>query len=208
MARKKSGGSLLMGLVVDTGKAISAAHKAAVKERERQERLAIQRENQRIRELKRAEAERARIEREKLKREKEEAKQRAHEEAEKARLAVAYASLNDRYAYAIKRHEEIEKMRTCIDDNMLFIELCKEDIRLYPMLYDFATRNALIEGNCPKYPALNGYLLLSEAYERAGDKQRAIQVCKDALEMGIVNAGKYTMEQRIQMLQDESRGEI
>ena len=212
MARKKNSADMLVQLVLATGKTLRSAHKAAIKEKQHQERLAEQEYLRNLREQKRIAAERARHQRECIRREKERARQekeaaqkRARDEAEHARLQLAYASLNDRYAYANARHEELKTLLLSEINDEERVKYCKEDIALIPLLYDYATRIAILNHTEVSYPVVDDYLILSLSYERLGDSLRAIQACQDAIEMGIHNAAELTMEQRIEMLRAQNR---
>lgn len=200
-------------VAVGVGKAINKAHKAGVKERERQERLAAQEQKRRERaakmaasEARRAEAERARAERERAKAAKQAAQQKARAEAEQARLKLAYSSLEDRYEGAFNRHNELNLLMATEQDDLLLVEYCKEDIGLIPMMYDYVTRRSIIEGRTPAYPPYDSFLVLSKAYERLGMYPHAILACQQAVDMGITMAtASSTMEQRIEELRVAAR---
>lgn len=202
-----------VSVAVGVGKAINKAHKASVKERERQERLAAQEQKRRERaarmaaaEARRAEAERARVERERAKATKQAAQQKARADAEQARLKLAYASLEDRYNGAFARHAELKAMMDSEKDDLLLTEYCKEDIELIPMMYDYVTRRSIIEGELPVYPHYDSFLVLSKAYERQGMYPHAILACQQAIDMGITMAtAGITMNQRIEELRTAAR---
>lgn len=200
-------------VAVGVGKAINKAHKAGVKERERQERLAAQEQKRRERaakmaaaEARRAEAERARAERERAKAVKQAAQQKARADAEQARLKLAYASLEDRYKGAFARHAELKAVMASVQDDLVLIEYCKEDIGLIPMMYDYVTRRSIIECKTPVYPPYDSFLVLSKAYERLRMYPHAILACQQAVDMGITMATEsITMEQRIEELRLAAR---
>lgn len=195
-----------VSVAVGVGKAINKAHKAGVKERERQERLAVQEQKRRERAQRMAAAEARRIEAEKAKAAKLIAQIRAREEAEQARIRLAYASLEDRYQGAFARHAELLKMIESATDDLVLIERCKEDIGLIPMMYDYETRRSIIEKRKPVYPHFETFFVLSKVYERLNMYPQAILACQQGIDMGITKAEEgCTMEQRIEQLRSESR---
>lgn len=202
-----------VSVAVGVGKAINKAHKAGVKERERQERLAAQEQKRRERaarmaaaEARRVEAERARAERESAKAAKLAAQQKARAEAEQARIRLAYASLEDRYQGAFLRHAELLKLMDFATDDLMLIEYCKEDIELIPLMYDYETRRSIMENRQPAYPHFEAYFKLSKAYERQRLYPHAILACQQAIDMGITTAtAGMTMNQRIEELRTAAR---
>lgn len=195
MARRSSS---VANLIVNT--AISV-HKANVKERARQAKEAEREAKEYLRAAKRAEAEQSRA------RKAAEA-QRLRDEAERNRLAMANASLTDRYGLAIKRHNElIELLKECDDDKTeTIIAYCKEDISIIPMLFDYVTRKSLIENSKCEMTIINTYYLLSLAYERIGQYDRAILACQQSLDMGLPTAGEgCSMTERIENLTKAKR---
>lgn len=209
MARKKSAADKLIGGIISAPFAIaSAVHKANVQERARQAKEAERAEKERLRAAKKAEAEQARLKRERERARKAAEVQRLRDEAERNRLAMANASLTDRYGLAIKRHNElVELLKACDDDETeKIIAYCKEDISIIPMLFDYLTRKSLIENSNCEMTIINTYYLLSRAYERMGQYDRAILACQQSLDMGLPTSGEgCSMTERIETLTKAKR---
>lgn len=171
-----------------------------------QEAAKKERELQRLQ--KAAEAERARIARQKERDEKAAALQRQRREAEAHRLRIQQASLEDQYAIVRTRYHEISTRLPELADPETIIAYCNEGVRLVPMLFDYETRKSLLEKTPCVYPDVTDlYLRLSRAYETMGMYDRAILVCRDAMEMGITSAGEQgSMADRIMILTNEKNG--
>lgn len=171
-----------------------------------QEAAKKERELQRLQ--KAAEAERARIARQKERDEKAAALQRQRREAEAHRLRIQQASLEDQYAIVRTRYHEISTRLPELADPETIIAYCNEGVRLVPMLFDYETRKSLLEKTPCVYPdGTDLYLRLSRAYETMGMYDRAILVCRDAMEMGITSAGEQgSMADRIMILTNEKNG--
>lgn len=195
MARRKTGWV----------KVISDINRAATK----MERLRVQEAAKKERELlrlqKAAEAERARIARQNERDEKAAALQRQRREAEAHKLRIQQASLEDQYAIVRARYHEISTRLPELADPETIIAYCNEGVRLVPMLFDYETRKSLLEKSPCVYPDVTDlYLRLSKAYETMGMYDRAILVCRDAMEMGITSAGEQgSMADRIMILTNE-----
>ena len=171
-----------------------------------QEAAKKERELQRLQ--KAAEAERARIARQKERDEKAAALQRQRRKAEAHRLRIQQASLEDQYAIVRTRYHEISTRLPELADPETIIAYCNEGVRLVPMLFDYETRKSLLEKTPCVYPDVTDlYLRLSRAYETMGMYDRAILVCRDAMEMGITSAGEQgSMADRIMILTNEKNG--
>lgn len=209
MARKKSAADKLISGMISAPFAIaSAVHKANVQERARQAKEAERAAKERLRTAKKAEAEQARLERERERARKAAEAQRLRDEAERNRLAMEHASLTDRYGLAIQRHNELIELLNACNDNETekIIAYCKEDISIIPMLFDYLTRKNLIENSKCEMTIINTYYLLSLAYERIGQYDRAILACQQSLDMGLQTAGEGgSITERIENLTKAKR---
>lgn len=209
--RKSSAGAKLAGsilaapftIAVGIAKAAEKAEKQAAKEQRARE-IA---ERKRQAAIAKAEREQKRLAAEKEQQRKQAAKLKEQEEAAAARLKTAYAALEDRYAAAISRHQDLvkiikEERMTEKPDYNAIITYCKEDADIIPLLYDYQLRNNLIRGWGEIDRSYDTYLWLSDAYEHLGKYDHAILACQQAIEMGIAAVHETDMEARITKLRE------
>lgn len=213
--RKSSAGAKLAGniagsilaapfaVAVGIVKAAQESEKQAAKEQRARE-IA---ERQRQAAIAKAERNQKRLDAEKERQRKQAAKLKEQEEAAAARLKTAYAALEDRYAAAVARHQDLVRMiqeerNTEVMDYHTIIAYCKEDANIIPLLYDYQQRNNLIRGWGEIDRSYDTYLWLSDAYEQLGKYEHAILACQQAIEMGIFSIHGTDMKARIAKLQE------